>query len=103
MLSALGHPQLTSPVKTDNKTAPQFVTDTIKHKRSKSWDIRYHWLTEKQAKGQFNIYWDHGKNNLADYHTKHHSPLHHQNVRNTYILQIFLRKFNRHNLNRNQV
>ena len=50
MLTALGHPQDFIPVKTDNKTTTQFVTDTIKHKRSKLWDVRYHWLTEKQAK-----------------------------------------------------
>ena len=92
MLAALGHPQDTTPIKTDNKTASQFVRDTIKHKRSKSWDVRYHWLTKKQSDGTFNIYWDRGTNNLADYHTKHHSPTHHQNVRKTYILQNFFCK-----------
>ena len=92
MLTALGHPQSTTPVKTDNGTAAQFVQDTIKHKRSKSWDVRYHWLTEQQTAGDFDIYWDSGKNNLADYHTKHHSPIHHQNVRKMYVLQNFLIK-----------
>ena len=90
MLRALGHPQPTTLVKTDNGTAAQFVSDTIKNKRSKSWDVRYHWLSEKQQNGDFSIYWDRGVNNLADYHTKHHSPTHHQNVRPKYILQIFL-------------
>ena len=56
MLAALGHPQKTTPIKTDNKTAAQFVTDTIKHKRSKSWDVRYHWLTEQQANDTFKVY-----------------------------------------------
>ena len=30
MLTALGHPQTNTPVKTDNETAAQFVKDTIK-------------------------------------------------------------------------
>ena len=90
MLVALVHAQSITPVKTDNATAAQFVHDTIKNERSKSWDVRYHWLTEHQDNGNFNVYWDCGKNNLADYHTKHHSPTHHQNVRKTYILQNFL-------------
>ena len=95
MLTALGHPQTNTQVKTDNGTAAQFVRDTIKNKRSKSWDVRYHWLTEHQANNDFNIYWDKGENNLADYHTKHHNPKHHRNVRRKYILQNFLiRKFN---------
>ena len=87
MLKALGHPQQTTAVKTDNSTAASFVKDLIKQKRSKSWDVRYHWLSEKQKENIFNIYWDSGKNNLSDYHTKHHSPSHHKNVREKYILK----------------
>ena len=89
MLNALDHKQQMTPVKTDNGTVAQFVQDTIKNKRRKSWDVRYHWLTEHQANGDFNIYWDSGKNNLADYHTKHHNSTHHQNVRKNYIVQNF--------------
>ena len=39
MLNALGHPQPATPVKTDNVTAASFVTDVIKKKRSKAWDV----------------------------------------------------------------
>ena len=92
ILTALGHPQGPTLVKTYNGTAAQFVHDTIKNKGSKSWDVRYRWLTEHQATGDFDIYWDSGKNNLADYHTKHHNPTHHQNVRKKYVLQNFLIK-----------
>ena len=81
MLNALGHPQPTTAVKTDNSTAASFVKYLIKQRRSKLWDVRYHWLSEKQNEKVFNIYWDSGKNNLSDYHTKHHSPSHHKNVR----------------------
>ena len=68
----------------------QFVKDTIKNKCSKLWDVRYHWLTEHQAKEDLYIYWDRGKNNLAYNHTKYYSPKHDKNVRPKYILQNFL-------------
>ena len=55
MLEALGHPQVAIPVKTDNATAASFVTDTLKQKRSKAWDVRYHWLSEQQALKTFFI------------------------------------------------
>ena len=87
ILHALGHPQFDILVKTDNETAAVFENDTLKQKRSKSWDVRFHWLLEQQKKKQFNIYWDKGSNNLADYHTKHHPPHHHRKMRKTYILQ----------------
>ena len=39
--------------------------------------MRYHWLHERQAKQQFNIFWDKGTNNYTDYFTKHHPAKHH--------------------------
>ena len=78
ILEALGHPQKTIPIKTDNETAASFVNDTLKRKQSKAWDVQYHWLIEQQNKKNFKIYWDKGENNLADYHTKHHPPQHHK-------------------------
>ena len=92
ILHALNHPQHHIPIKTDNTTAASFVTDTIKNKRSKSWDVRYHWLSEQQKQGKFNFFWEAGKNNLADYHTKHHPPSYHEKVRHIYILKNFLMK-----------
>ena len=74
MLRVLGHPQQASPIKTDNATAASFVKDMLKQKCSKAWDMRYHWLSEQQNRKIFNIYWDKGSRNLADYHTKHHPP-----------------------------
>ena len=74
MLEALGHPQAATPIKTDNATAASFVRDMLKQKRSKAWDMRYHWLSKQQNKKNFEIYWDKGVRNLADYHTKHHPP-----------------------------
>lgn len=88
-LIGLGHPQHKTPVKTDNSTANSFVHSEMKVKRSKSWDMRYNWLRDRVAQDQFNIKWDKGAHNLADYFTKHHPPSHHKNIRSTYILQGF--------------
>ena len=62
----------------DNVTAASFVEDILKRKQSKAWDVRYLWLLEQQCNKKFKIYWDKGATNLADYHTKHHLPHHHQ-------------------------
>ena len=54
-------------------------------KRSKSWDMRYYWLRDRQMQRQFDIYWEEGIKNLADYFTKHHSTLDHQAKRSKYV------------------
>ena len=81
ILETLTHPQPATPIKTDNSTANGFVHNNIHQKRSKSWDMRYYWLRERQTKQQFKIFWDSGKNNHADYPTKHHPTTHHLEVR----------------------
>jgi hypothetical protein len=44
-------------------------------------DMRYHWLTDRVCKKQFDVYWSPGSENLGDYHTKHHSAQHHKDMR----------------------
>ena len=85
ILKELGHPQPPTPIKTDNTTANAFIHQTMRHKKSKSWDMRYWWLKEKSAQSQFNIFWDKGVNNWADYFTKHFSPSTHQVLRPYYV------------------
>ena len=87
MLHALGHHQDIIKIKTDNSTAAAFSNSTLKEKRSKSWDMRWWWLQDRVKQKEFKIWWDKGVNNLADYHTKHFPPSHHQKVRPTYILK----------------
>ena len=88
-LAHMGHPQVATPIKTDNDTANSFVHSTIRVKHSKTWDMRYHWLWDKLAKNILNVFWDRGKNNLADYFTKHHPPAHHRIQRYKHILKGF--------------
>ena len=81
----LGHPQPPTPLKTDNSTAKGILTGTIKQKRSKAIDMRFYWLKDRTEQGQFEVYWEPGKHNLADYPTKHHPGSHHQLVRSIYL------------------
>jgi hypothetical protein len=41
-------------------------------------EMRYHWLTERVRQKQFDVYWRPGRDNLGEYHTKHHSAQHHK-------------------------
>ena len=86
-LAELGHPQPKTPLKTDNSTAEGFANKSMRQKRSKSWDMRFHWIRDRVAQEQFKIFWDKGVNNLADYFTKHHPPSHHIESRPNYILK----------------
>jgi hypothetical protein len=79
-LTELGHTQPTTPLRTDNSTAYGIVNENIEQKRSKSMDMRYHWLTDRVRQKQFDVYWRPGRENLADYHTKHHSAQHHRDM-----------------------
>ena len=81
----LGHPQPPTPIKTDNSTANGYVNGTIKQKMSKAFDMRFHWLKDRERQQQFKIRCEPGANNLADYVTKHHTASHHQLVRPIYL------------------
>ena len=85
ILEALNHPQPPTPMKTDNSTTTGFIRNNIHQKKSKSWDMRFYWLRDKKTQQLLNFYWEKGKNNYADYFTKHHSIKHHRSTRPTYI------------------
>jgi hypothetical protein len=86
LLQALGHPQLATPLKTDNSTSNSFVHANIKQRRSKTWDMRWNWLRDKATHQQLRMYWAKGTDNDADYFTKHHPPSHHLPTRPKYVL-----------------
>ena len=77
-LEAMGFPQPATLLKTDNSTANGILNNTMKQKRSKAIDVRLYWLRDRAQQGQFYIFWDSGKNNLADFYTKHHPPPYHK-------------------------
>ena len=89
-LTELGHPQPPTPLKTDNTTTANFTNSTLRQKRSKSWDMRYNWLRDRQAQEQFRIYWDKGIYSEADFTTKHYGPGHHLNQRQRYMRKMHM-------------
>ena len=84
-LEEMGHKQPATPVQTDNSTACGIANDNIKQRRSRAIDMRFYWVRDRVKQGQFVIFWAPGSLNLADYHTKHHSPAHHRLMRSKYL------------------
>ena len=65
ILDEMNHPQPRTPMQTDNTTAEGVINKKIQPKRTKAMDMRFHWLRDREAQGQFKIYWRPGKTNLA--------------------------------------
>jgi hypothetical protein len=86
-LTEMGHTQPPTPLRTDNSTAFGILNETIKQKRSKAMDMIYHWLTDRVRQKQFDVYWRPGRENLGDYHTKHHSAQDHTDMRHLILHQ----------------
>ena len=84
-LEEMGHPQPATPMQTDNSTAAGLANDTIKQKRSKAMSMRWFWIRDKTEANVFNVYWNQGKTNRADYFSKQHPTKHHIEMRSTYL------------------
>jgi hypothetical protein len=83
----MGHEQPPTPLETDNSTAHDILKAQVRMKRSKAFDMRYHWLKDRIEQLHFDLYWAPGRLNIADYFTKHHPPNHHKQMRYTRYLQ----------------
>jgi hypothetical protein len=88
ILEEMKHPQPKTPIQTNNTTAEGVINNKIQPKRTKAMDMRFHWLRDHEAQGQFRIHWRPGSTNLADYFTKHHLPVHHVNVRAEFLTRV---------------
>ena len=77
LLEDMVHPQPPTPIQLDNTTALRVFKHKIQPKRTKSLDMRFHWLRCKKNKKQFRTYWREGKTNYADSTTKHHTTINH--------------------------
>ena len=88
LLTDMGHPQPRTPIQTDITTAEGIINNKIQPKRTKAMDMRFHWLRDCKAQGQFRIHWRPRKTNLADYFTKHYPPAHHVNVRAEFLTKV---------------
>ncbi len=87
-LKELGHPQPKTPIHCNNATAVGITNITVKQQRSRSMEMRYFWVCEKVHQDVYNVKWHHGKENLADYQSKHHPGAHHTAVRPWYLHEV---------------
>ena len=65
-------PQPPTPIQVDNSTAVGISNKSIKQKRSKAMDIRFHWIHDRILQEHFHVFWKPGPTNLGDYHSMHH-------------------------------
>ena len=49
------------------------------------YDMRFNWLKCREAQQLFEFIWKKDKDNKADYHTKYHPAIHHQDKRGDYL------------------
>ena len=99
-LEEMGHLQPKTPIQTDNSTACGVVNNNIQPRRTKAMDMRFHWLRDREAQGQFRFFWGPGKFNDADYYTKHHSAAHHRDIRPNILTNVRLLRALRASLKR---
>jgi hypothetical protein len=80
-LKEMGHLQTCTPIQTINLPANALLTNKILPKVLKAMDMQFHWLHCLKAQDQYQFYWRPGRQNLADYWTKHHQACHHKAFR----------------------
>ena len=66
LLMEMGHDQPPTPIQTDNTTAHGFVTKNLNPKATKSTEMNYWFMRDRQDRKQFRYYWKKGKGNKAD-------------------------------------
>jgi hypothetical protein len=84
-LADLGYPQQPTPIIVDNKCAVGIANTTVKIRRTKAMDMRWHWVRDRVRQGQFTVEWHPGKDNLADFFTKAHPATHHRAMPHYYV------------------
>jgi len=81
----LGYPQPPTKIISDNSCAVGVTNNKVKQKRSKAFDMRFHWIRDRVKQRHFQVEWEPGSTNLADFFTKAHSAKHHTAVRTLYV------------------
>ena len=81
----MGHPQPHTPIKTNSAPSYSIITRKMFRKRSKAFEMHFHWICFHIKQSLFRLYWQKGTENLADYFTKHFPPKHHRQIRYIYL------------------
>ena len=84
-LADLNYPQAATPMTSDNSCAVGIANKTVKQRRSKAIDMRYHWIRDRVKRGQFLVHWLPGTKNLADFFTKAHPVANHRHMRQFFV------------------
>ena len=53
ILTKMGHPQPCMSIQMDNTMAKGIINNKIQPKQTKAMDMRFHWLHDRKAQGQF--------------------------------------------------
>ena len=69
-LHARGYPQPATLLFCDNKCAVGISNDDVKMKRSKYFDIKWHWIRDRVRTGHYDVRWTTTASNIADFFTK---------------------------------
>jgi len=84
-LHDLGYPQKPTVITYDNAISGKLALRTVKQRRSKAIALRYHWIRDRVAMGHFQLHWQPGTHNLADFLTKPHPVYHHRRMSKFFV------------------
>jgi hypothetical protein len=70
ILEALGWPQGTVPIETDNLCAEGIANNKMLIKKTRTINTKFHWTRQQVEEGRYAVVWGPGKNNLANFFTK---------------------------------
>jgi hypothetical protein len=92
-LNFLGYQQPSTIIQCDNQCAVGIANDSVKIKRSKAIDMRYHWIRDRIKQGHFKVIWQKGSTNIADFFTKA-LPVHRHQELKSILVQSKPQPFN---------
>ena len=72
-------------ITTDNKCAEGIANETVKQKRTRALDMRYHWLRDRIKLGDFTVKWRSNIDSLAAFFTKTLSKKDHLRMRQKFV------------------
>jgi hypothetical protein len=80
VLTKMGHPQIATPIQTDNACTADIVNNTVKQ-HSKATPLKgnghFYCIKDRVQQGQYSVHWRKGTDNLTNYCTTHHAMAHH--------------------------
>ena len=79
------------PIITDSLTSQGILTHFIKTCKSKTWDMRYHWLEDLIFQKHIQLIWKQGIHNWVDFFTKHQPPAYYRLMRPNYLVHFLTR------------